>query len=85
MGIPKALSVAKFSHVLMWLILLGLGWFGGLGSVYGACIVLVTALLIYLHFFRKSASLDSLNQDFFMANIAISFLVLVGIGSYFIF
>jgi len=85
MGIPKALSVAKFSHALMWLILLGLGWYGALGKIYAACLILITALLIFLHFFRKSASLDSLNQDFFMANIAISLCVLVGIGTRFLF
>lgn len=84
LGIPRALAVAKISHGVMWMILLALGWFGNLGIGYSISMVLVTGFLMYLHFFRKSASLDSLNQDFFLANIAISFCVLLGIGSRFL-
>ncbi len=84
MGVPGALLVSKAAHALMWLILLGLGWLGGLGLAYQASLAVVAALLWYLHVFRRSASLDSLNQDFFLANIAVSICVLAGIGASFL-
>jgi 4-hydroxybenzoate polyprenyltransferase len=63
----------------MWAVLAGLGWYGGLGAAFAAAMALVAGLLLFLHLFRKSASLDSLNQDFFLANIAVSFCVMAGI------
>jgi len=80
MGIPRALGVSKGNHALMWLCLAALGWYGRLGWPYQICLLGVGALLVYLHRFRRSASLDSLNQDFFLANIAVSVIVLIGIG-----
>jgi hypothetical protein len=38
---------------------------------------------IWLQRFRRSAFLDSLNQDFFLASIAVSVLVPIGIGAHF--
>jgi 4-hydroxybenzoate polyprenyltransferase len=84
LGVPGALAVSKAAHAAMWLILLGLGWMGDLGIAYRISLAVVAALLLYLHVFRKSASLDSLNQDFFLANIAVSLCVLAGIGASFI-
>lgn len=79
-GVPGALRISQFAHLAMWLILLGLGWFAGLGLAYQISLAAVAILLLYLHIFRSSSSLDSLNQDFFLANIAISLCLLVGIG-----
>jgi 4-hydroxybenzoate polyprenyltransferase len=79
LGIPGALAVSKATHLAMWAVLAGLGWYGGLGIAFAAAMALVAGLLLYLHLFRRSASLDSLNQDFFLANIAVSFCVMAGI------
>jgi 4-hydroxybenzoate polyprenyltransferase len=84
LGVAKALAVSKAAHLAMWLALAYLGWYGGLGVAYGICVGLVAGLLLYLHLFRRSASLDSLNQDFFLANIAVSCIVLAGIGASFL-
>jgi 4-hydroxybenzoate polyprenyltransferase len=83
-GVDGALAASKAAHFAMWLALAGLGWYGGLGIAYRVCLGLVAAMLIYLHVFRSSASLDSMNQDFFLANIAVSFIVLIGIGASFL-
>jgi 4-hydroxybenzoate polyprenyltransferase len=84
LGVPGALGIAKVAHAAMWLVLAGLGWLGGLGLAYQISLGVVAILLIYLHAFRRSASLDSLNQDFFLANIAVSLCVLAGIGANFL-
>jgi 4-hydroxybenzoate polyprenyltransferase len=84
LGVAKALAVSKAAHLAMWFALAYLGWYGGLGVAYGISVGLVAGLLLYLHLFRRSASLDSLNQDFFLANIAVSCIVLAGIGASFL-
>jgi 4-hydroxybenzoate polyprenyltransferase len=83
LGVASALTVSKATHLAMWLCLAALGWYGQLGLPYWTCLAAVAALLLYLHLFRRSASLDSLNQDFFLANIAVSVIVLIGIGARF--
>jgi 4-hydroxybenzoate polyprenyltransferase len=80
LGVPGALGVSKAAHAAMWLCLAALGWIGNLGLPFRICLIAVAGLLLYLHLFRRSASLDSLNQDFFLANIAVSVIVLVGIA-----
>ena len=62
----------------MWLVLLALGWRGGLGLPFQVSLGLVALLLLYVHLFRRSASLDAINQDFFLANIAVSVCVMAG-------
>jgi 4-hydroxybenzoate polyprenyltransferase len=80
-GVKGALAISRLSHLAMWAVLLGLGWYGGLGMPYRICLAVVAAMLLYLHLFRRSDSLDSMNQDFFLANIAVSLCVMVGIGA----
>jgi 4-hydroxybenzoate polyprenyltransferase len=84
LGVTGALGISKAVHFAMWLTLSGLGWYGGLGLPYHISLGLVAALLLYVHVFRRSASLDSMNQDFFLANIAVSLLVLAGIAAGFL-
>jgi 4-hydroxybenzoate polyprenyltransferase len=50
-----------------------------LGWPFRAALGITVTLLAYLHFFRRSASLDDLNQDFFQANIAVSMVIFSGI------
>lgn len=80
-GVRGALLISGLSHLAMWGVLAALGWYGGLGAPYLVCLALVGGLLGYLHLFRRSASLDSMNQDFFLANIAVSLIVMAGIGT----
>jgi 4-hydroxybenzoate polyprenyltransferase len=79
-GLEGALKASRFLHLAMWLTLGLLGWLGGLGIAFQVSLGLVALLLLYVHIFRRSASLDALNQDFFLANIAVSFCVMAGIA-----
>ncbi len=81
LGIKRSLAISKLSHLAMWLVLAALGWYGRLGISYQACLAMVAAMLVYLHLFRRSDSLDSMNQDFFLANIAVSLCIMLGIGA----
>ncbi len=83
LGIPEALRISKVLHALMWFCLLVLGWLSDLGLAFQVSLGIVAILLLYVHLFRRSASLDALNQDFFLANIAVSLCVLAGIGASF--
>lgn len=78
-GIPGSLAAAKAAHAAMWLVLLLIGWKGELGMPFQASLGLVALLLLYVHIFRRTASLDAMNQDFFLANIAVSVCVMAGI------
>jgi 4-hydroxybenzoate polyprenyltransferase len=79
-GVAGSLRASRFLHLAMWLTLAVLGWLGGLGPAYQASLAVVALLLLYVHLFRRSASLDALNQDFFLANIAVSLCVMAGIA-----
>jgi 4-hydroxybenzoate polyprenyltransferase len=83
-GIARALLAAKGLHAAMWFILLTLGWFGGLSLGYFISLGVIALLLLYLHGFRRGVSLESMNQDFFLANIAVSLCVMAGICMEFI-
>jgi 4-hydroxybenzoate polyprenyltransferase len=79
-GRPAALRISLALHALMlcWLILIELAF--GLGWPFRAAVGVTAALLAYLHLFRRSDSLDGLNQDFFLANIAISVIIFFGLA-----
>ncbi len=79
-GIRGALRISLALHAGMLMCLLAIEAIYGLGLPFRIALAAVSALLGYLHFFRRSASLDGLNQDFFLANIAVGFAVLFGIG-----
>lgn len=80
-GVAGSLRASRYLHLAMWATLAALGWLGGLGSAFQVSLFVVAALLLYVHLFRKSASLDALNQDFFLANIAVSLCVMAGIAA----
>jgi len=81
LGMGRALQAAALSHVLCLFALLAFGFFGHLPWPYGLAMALVAMGLVYLHFFRRSPSLDALNHDFFLANAGISLVVFVGIAA----
>ena len=39
----------------------------------------MTAAILYIHLFRKSDDLDAMNRDFFLANVGVSVLVMIGL------
>ena len=78
-GRKRALQIAFWSHVAMLALCVTFGVFWGMGIPWWAVTGLMTAAILYIHLFRKSDDLDAMNRDFFLANVAISVLVMVGL------
>jgi len=79
-GVQKSMHIALLCHVVMLGISVFIGFWWNLGLLWWATIAIITIALLYIHIFRKSNDLDAVNRDFFLANIAISFLVMIGLG-----
>jgi 4-hydroxybenzoate polyprenyltransferase len=78
-GRKRALQIAFWSHVAMLVLCVAFGLFWGMGAPWWAVTALMTAAVLYIHLFRKSDDLDAMNRDFFLANVAISVLVMAGL------
>ena len=78
-GRKRALQIAFWSHVAMLALCVTFGVFWGMGIPWWAVTGLMTAAILYIHLFRKSDDLDAMNRDFFLANVAISVLVMAGL------
>ena len=78
-GRKRALQIAFWSHVAMLALCVSFGLFWNMGIPWWVVTGLMTAAILYIHLFRKSDDLDAMNRDFFLANVAISVLVMVGL------
>ncbi len=78
-GRKRALQIAFWSHVAMLVLCVAFGVFWGMGVPWWVVTCLMTAAVLYIHLFRKSDDLDAMNRDFFLANVAISVLVMAGL------
>lgn len=78
-GRKRALQIAFWSHVAMLALCVVFGVFWGMGAAWWVVTGLMTAAILYIHLFRKSDDLDAMNRDFFLANVAISVLVMAGL------
>ena len=78
-GRKRALQIAFWSHVAMLALCVVFGVFWGMSAAWWVVTGLMTAAILYIHLFRKSDDLDAMNRDFFLANVAISVLVMVGL------
>jgi 4-hydroxybenzoate polyprenyltransferase len=78
-GLTGALKVSRLLHGLMVGILVLTETSFHLGWPFQISLVIALGLIAYIHFFRRSVSLDDLNADFFQANIAISLVIFIGI------
>jgi len=81
-GAEKSMKIALLCHIAMLIVAAFIGLYWNLGLFWWIAFVIILITLLYIHQFRKSNDLDSVNRDFFLANIAISFLVLLGIGAW---
>jgi 4-hydroxybenzoate polyprenyltransferase len=72
LGIPRALRLAQFLHLVMFVVLLAFGLSASLGLVYFCGMPLVAGALIYEH--RSAARLDlaGINRAFFQSNAFVS-------------
>jgi 4-hydroxybenzoate polyprenyltransferase len=80
-GRKGALRISLILHTLFISLLIVMQFLFEMGWPFGIAIALAAALIGYLHLFRRSDSLDSLNQDFFLANILISLVIFVGLAA----
>lgn len=78
-GRKKALQIAFWSHVAMLVLCVVFGLVWNMGLAWWAVFALMTAAILYIHLLRKSDDLDAMNRDFFLANVAISVLVMAGL------
>jgi 4-hydroxybenzoate polyprenyltransferase len=78
-GRKGALRISLGLHAVMIALLIVIEALFHLGLAFQIAIALSAALIFYLHLFRKSDSLDDMNQDFFLANIAVSLVIFMGI------
>jgi 4-hydroxybenzoate polyprenyltransferase len=74
LGVPGALHIALFCHVIMLLLLLGLYWVAAplLGWIYLGGIGCIAALLAYEHWLVRPDDLTRVNQAFFHVNAIVS-------------
>jgi 4-hydroxybenzoate polyprenyltransferase len=80
-GVQKSMYIALLCHIAMLGISVFIGFWWNLGLPWWVAIAIITVALLYIHLFRRSNDLDSVNRDFFLANIAVSFLVMLGLGA----
>jgi 4-hydroxybenzoate polyprenyltransferase len=78
-GRKRALQIAFWSHVAMLVLCVAFGVFWSMGAPWWVVTGLMAAAVLYIHLFRKSDDLDAMNRDFFLANVAISVLVMAGL------
>jgi len=78
-GVQKSMYIALLCHIAMLGISVFIGFWWNLGLPWWVAIAIITVALLYIHLFRRSNDLDSVNRDFFLANIAVSFLVMLGL------
>ena len=78
-GRKRALQIAFWSHIAMLALCVAFGFVWGVGVAWWVVTALMAAAVLYIHLFRKSDDLDAMNRDFFLANVAISVLVMVGL------
>jgi len=81
-GVQKSMIIALLSHIAMLLPAVFMGFRWNLGLPWWMALAIIAVALLYIHMFRKSNDLDKVNRDFFLANIAVSFLVMLGLGAW---
>lgn len=79
-GAQKSMFIALLCHIAMLGFAAFMGFWWNLGLPWYSALAVITLALLYIHLFRKSNDLDKVNKDFFLANIAVSFLVMLGLG-----
>lgn len=79
-GVPGSLRLAGMMHFGMLVALFFLASSRGWSAWAWVEICLLTLILAYIHIFRKSNSLDVMNKDFFLANAAISCIMMLSLS-----
>jgi len=80
-GVEAALRLARFLHVLTWLILLAFGWLAMLSLPYWIAMGLIFFALIFEHVLCRSNDLAKINVAFFQMNALVGLILVVGVGT----
>lgn len=78
-GAAFALGLAKVCHMLMMVLLVGLGWMMGLGWPYWLALVITGGLLAWEHSLVKPDDLSKINLAFFNINSYIAITLMLGV------
>jgi 4-hydroxybenzoate polyprenyltransferase len=78
-GVPRALRIARFCHVLVPVCLAASAVLAGLGPFYWAGTVAAAALLAYEHRLVRPDDLTRVNAAFFNVNVAVAFVVMTAV------
>ena len=76
-GVARSLKIAAFSHAMTVALLIFFGFFGGLGVVYAAGLVITAILLRIEHGLVSDGDLSRLNTAFFSINGWVGILLFV--------
>jgi 4-hydroxybenzoate polyprenyltransferase len=74
LGIPGALKLAGWLHLLMFVALIGFGLSAHLGMIYFLGLIPIPFLLFYEHHMAGSLDIKEINKAFFETNAVIGFL-----------
>ena len=74
LGIPGALKLAGWLHLILFIALLGFGLSAHLGRIYFLGLIPIPLLLVYEHRIAGSLDLGKINKAFFETNAVIGFL-----------
>ena len=77
LGIPRALGLAGFLHLLLLIALFGFGLSAHLGLVYFLGLVPIPFLLIYEHRIARSLDVALINKAFFETNALVGLLFVI--------
>ena len=77
-GRRGAFVIARLCHVLVPLLLLGVGWAADLSYPWYGAVSVIAVLLVYEHRLVGIDDLSRLNRAFFTVNVAIGFIVMAG-------
>ena len=78
-GVPFALNLSVGSHVVMMLLLAGLGWWLALGWPFWLAFMVVAGLLVWEHSLVHPNDLSNINLAFFNINSYISIALFAGV------
>ena len=80
-GVESALRLARFLHLLTWLLLLAFGWLAGLSLPYWFAMLLVMGSLMFEHALCRSNDLAKINVAFFQMNALVGLFIVLGVGA----
>lgn len=79
-GVEAALRLARFLHLITWLILLAFGWLAHLSLPYWVAMGLIFFALIFEHVLSRSKDLVKINVAFFQMNALVGLILVIGVA-----